>query len=108
LSIIDLDPDIINSKSPGKWITSYIEISEDFNVLDIDITSILLNNVIPAESHPTDISDYDEDGIPDLMVKFDRQDVIDILEIGDNVTITVSGELFDGTKFEGIDYIKVI
>jgi len=42
------------------------------------------------------------------MVKFDRQDVIDILEPGDNVAITVTGKLFDETLFEGTDYIRVI
>ena len=54
------------------------------------------------------IGDHDNGGIPDLMVKFDRQNVIDILEPGDEVVITVAGELIDGTRFEGMDYIKVI
>lgn len=42
------------------------------------------------------------------MVKFDRQDVIDILEVGDSVEIIISGKLFDETQFEGTDYIRVI
>ncbi len=42
------------------------------------------------------------------MVKFDRQDVIDILEVGGSVTITITGELNDETQFEGTDYIRVI
>ena len=53
------------------------------------------------------ISDHDNGGIPDLMVKFDRQNVIDILEPGDEVVIMIAGELIDGTRFEGMDYIKV-
>ena len=53
------------------------------------------------------IGDHDNGDIPDLMVKFDRQNIIDILEPGDEVVITVAGELIDGTRFEGMDYIKV-
>ena len=44
----------------------------------------------------------------ELMVKFDRQDVINILTGGNNVEIKITGELNDGTVFEGVDYIKVI
>ncbi len=105
---IDINPDTLNLNSTGNWITCYIELPDGYNVEDINISSILLNYNVFAESHPINISDYDEDGITDLMVKFNRQDVIAILEPGDNVEIKITGELLDGTKFEGIDYIKVI
>ncbi len=105
---IDIDPDTLNINSTGTWITCYIELPDDYDVEDINISSIILNETVPAEPKPINISDYDEDGITDLMVKFNRQDVIDILEPGDDVEIKISGELLDGTKFEGIDYIKVI
>jgi hypothetical protein len=32
----------------------------------------MLEGTIPAEDHPTEIGDYDDDGITDLMIKFDR------------------------------------
>lgn len=105
---IDINPDTLNLNSTGKWITCYIELPAEFNVANINTNTILLNDVVSAESHPINISDYDEDGIPDLMVKFDRQDVIDILSSGDYVEIKITGELTDGTKWEGVDYIKVI
>ncbi len=105
---IDIDPDTLNLNSSGKWITCYIEFPEGYNVSDINISTILLNDVVHAEDHPTNISDYDDDGIPDLMVKFDRQEVIAILEPGENVAITVTGQITGGAQFEGIDYIRVI
>jgi hypothetical protein len=43
-----------------------------------------------------------------LMVKFDRSDVQDMLEPGDAVEVTVSGELTEGTPFESTDTIRVI
>ncbi len=42
------------------------------------------------------------------MAKFDRAAVEDLLEVGENVEITVSGSLSDGTQFAGIDIIRVI
>lgn len=107
-SNIDIDPDTLNSNSSGKWITCYIELPDGYDVVDINVSTILLNDAVPAESRPTTISDYDVDGIPDLMVKFDRQVVQDILEPGDDVAIMVTGELTDETYFSGIDIIRVI
>jgi len=52
--------------------------------------------------------DHDGDGIPDLMVKFDREAVIELLEPGENVLVTISGNLDGGLLFEGTDTIRVI
>ena len=107
-SSIDIDPNTLNRNSSGKWVTSYIELPEGFNVSNISISSIKLNGVIPAQAQPINISDYDNDTIPDLMVKFSKSAVAQILPYGNNVEIKVSGPLVDGTEFEGVDYIKVI
>lgn len=103
---IDIDPDTLNLASKGKPITGYIELEEGFDVADIDVNTILLNNTIFAESEPTEIGDYDDDGIPDLMVKFDRSAVQEILEVGDEVEIVITGEVA-GEYFEGSDTIRV-
>jgi PKD repeat protein len=109
---IDIDPDVLNLKSKGKWITAYIEFPEGYNVSDIDVSSILLNGTIPVDLNaPTAIGDYDGDGVPDLMVKFNRTAVCEFIlskgiKLG-NVTLTVSGKLRDGTEFEGCDTIRV-
>jgi len=68
----------------------------------------MLNGIVPALAYPTDVGDYDSDGVSDLMVKFDRSDVQDVLEPGNEVEVTVSGQLTDGTSFEGTDTIRVI
>ncbi|MBA7708522.1 hypothetical protein ES703_117424 [subsurface metagenome] len=107
---IDFDPDNLNPKSQGNWVTVYIEFPEcdDCSVSDIDINTILLNGVFPAEDHPTGIGDHDGDGKLDLMVKFDRQALIGSLMPGQNVDMIISGELSDGTPFEGKDIIDVL
>lgn len=104
---IDIDPDTLNLEITERWITAYIELPEIYDVSEIDVSSILLNDAIPVDLEaPTEIGDYDEDGIPDLMVKFDRASVIDLLSVGE-ATLTITGEV-NGIPFEGNDTIRVI
>jgi hypothetical protein len=69
--------------------------------------------------HPDGIGDEDSDGIPDLMVKFDRAAVasyilanVESTLLGERrrvtITLTVTGNLSDGTAFEGSDTIRVM
>jgi parallel beta-helix repeat protein len=116
---VDVNSDTLNLKSKGEWITCYIELPESYNVSDIDIYSIRLNDTLPVSllpnppvPVPTEIGDYDNDGIPDLMVKFNRTEVSSWIydDLGiqyGNVTLTITGEV-DGTPFEGTDMIKVL
>jgi len=107
-AVVNIDPDTLNLVSEGKWITGYIELPSGYEVKNINVSSILLNGQVKAEAKPTEIGDYDNDGIADLMVKFDRSAVEKVVSVGDKVTITVSGSLTDGKKFEGTDTIRVI
>jgi prenyltransferase beta subunit len=104
---IELRPRTLNKSSNGRWVVAYIELPQGYDVHDIDRSSILLEGSIPPRPHPYRIGDHDHDGIPDLMVKFDRTDVINILPEGDEVPVTVSGTV-GSTAFEGIDSIRVI
>ncbi len=105
---VDFDPDTLNLKSKGKWVTVYIEFPEGFDITDIDIATVMLNDVVNAEPFPFAIGDYDNDGIPDLMVKFNRALVQANLDLGDEIEITISGELYNGILFTGMDTIRVI
>jgi hypothetical protein len=98
---INLDPDTLNLKSKGKWITAYITLPEEYDVNDINISTVLLENTIPAE--------WGEVQNDTLMVKFDRAEVEDFIGAPqESVELTVTGELIDGTQFEGSDIIRVI
>ncbi|MBN2088948.1 T9SS type A sorting domain-containing protein [candidate division KSB1 bacterium] len=113
---IEFDPQTLNKKSNGLWIAAHIELPEGYDVNDIDVNTIQLNKIdgqaltipISAAPKPTTIGDYDNDQIPDLMVKFDRAVVIAAL--GDKegeVELSVTGEIA-GKEFEGGDIVRVI
>ena len=108
-AVIDLKPETLSLKSTGQPVTCYIELPAGQDVRDILVTSILLENAIQAQQSPVDIGDYDRDGIPDLMVKFDRLAVYDLLQ-GQNgvVTLKVTGALRGGSAFEGTDTMIII
>jgi hypothetical protein len=104
---IDFEPDVLNLRSSGKLVTVYVELKEGFNVSDIDTSTLKLNDTIPALSSPITVGDYDEDRILDLMVKFDRQQVIEALGSGTQM-LTLTGRLSDGRPIAGIDFIRMM
>lgn len=111
---IDINPDTLNMKSKGNVITCYIELPEGYHVEDINIESVKLSKInddlLASPLYvlgPSGVGDYDSDGVPDLMVKFNRRRLISLLETG-NVKFTVAGQIIDGQQFEGTDTIRVI
>jgi N-acetylmuramoyl-L-alanine amidase len=106
-STIDFDPDVLNLRTRKGVVTVYIELPEDYDVAEIDLSSVILNGTVAAKEWPAAIGDYDKDGIPDLMVKFDRAAVQAAVQVGESVAITVTGQVA-GIGFEGSDIIRVI
>ncbi len=117
---VDFDPNKLNFKSKGKWVTCYIELEEGYSVQDIDESTVAITEIDGTELDPPlycegpfAIGDYNENGITDLMVKFDRQALIAILQDmgyddGEEVELSVTGELTTGKTFEGSDSIEVL
>jgi len=116
---VDIIPNTLNMRGKLQYVTAYIELPEGYNVSDIDVSSILLNNTIPVDPNaPIAIGDYDNDTIPDLMVKFNGTEVIKYILNNINVTklieerfltitLTLIGKLNDGTQFQGSDTIRI-
>lgn len=108
---VDIHPDTLNLDSNGRWITCYIELPEGYNASDLNISSISLGSLIPAETWPSNVEDYDGDGVLELMLKFDRETVQEYISdtlgvTGDNVNLTVTGEVA-GQIFQGSDTINI-
>jgi hypothetical protein len=84
---------------------------------DIDISTVLFNDVLPPEMDPkygfvTDpdeyIVDHDNDSVPELKLKFARADVEEMLSPGERVDFRITGRFSDGAVFEGTDVNRVI
>ena len=120
-----IEPETLNLKSNGDWITAYIELPDGYNVSDIELDTVSLDCEIPAENGTqygfvTDNSsylvDHDGDGILERLVKFNRSEVIAYLEtidydgetgVGGMVELLVAGEVA-GVPFRGCDMVRVI
>ncbi len=96
---LDIDPDTLNLKSKGRWITAYLS-AENASVHDMDVSTILLQDALAPERW-----DYQDDM---LMLKFNRQDFKDTVQVGESVQVKITGKWQDGTAFEAYDSIRVI
>jgi len=109
---VDINPETLNLKSKGTWITVYIELPEGCDVEDINVPTVQLGTVQAAWGNVEGNK---------LMAKFDRQTVIDYIwdrlyhmrnvplsKEGVEVELTIKGKLTDGTPFTGSDTIRVI
>ena len=107
-AVINVDPDTLNLKSNGQWITAYITLPEGYNAEDIVFEKVYLNGISAVWSEIQDDV---------YMVKFDREMVqarltnepdYDATLKSYDLTLTITGELMDGTLFAGSDTIRVL
>ena len=119
-AVVAFNPDTLNKniKVQARYITACITLPEGYDVSSIDASTITITSLTGTDyqtdyyqaadlSFTPQVGDHDEDGIPDLTVKFDRQELTANLWV-DDVAITVEGELLSGEHFKGIDHIRVI
>lgn len=120
-------PNPLNLKSKGVLPVALLG-TEDFDVRDVDPLTLRLEGVIPVRSAFEDVAtalapqeekeecyldcnDLGPDEFEDLTLKFYRQDIITALgevEDGQCLTLTLTGELYDGTPIEGEDVILIL
>jgi len=111
-SRIDAVPTTLNLLRPGSWIQVYVEAPEGFDLSRVNISSVMLDQTIPADqSVATILGDYDGDLLQDLLIKFNRSMVSNfIISSGvttGNVAISMTYRLYDGTKFKGTGIVRV-
>ena len=84
VSEVEIQPETLNRKSEGKYITGYIELIEelDINLLDISTVELVVDGFTAVPASRAEVSDYNDNGIPDLTLKFDRQQVTEAIGTG--------------------------
>jgi hypothetical protein len=127
--VVDFDikptscPNPLNVRGKGTLPVAILG-SENFDVNDIDLTTILLEGVSPVRGALEDVtapvvdpqedcecSTAGPDGFKDLTLKFDKKLIVEALgevENGDVVILEIEGELLDGTPFTGSDCMIII
>jgi hypothetical protein len=110
VAIAELTPPKLNRHSEGKWVTAHVELDDvGLDAFDIDEGSVALildgHTMLNCEPDHWDIADFNQNGTPDLTVKFDRQTLIETLGQGwSEVTLTGSAQ---GWFFQETDTIRV-
>jgi hypothetical protein len=130
-AIIDIDPDTLNLRSEGKWITCYVTLPEGYPVDVFDPTAVALTRVnggtletfiysdleaIPPKraaekgNYPEEDEVQFQESLEEemLKVKLSRSEVQAVVPLGDEVELTVTGNLLNGAFFQGTDVIRVI
>jgi len=99
-----ITPKTLNLNSKGRVVTAFLELPAGFDPAGIVPTSVFLEGVLPIVTPPTPkLVDGDADGIPELMAKFNRTELIRVLcgtgrtqgPVVLRVTGTVEGHRFD-------------
>jgi hypothetical protein len=106
-----MTPKTLNLKSKGRVVTAFLELPSDFDPAAIELSTLLLEGVLPIVVPPTPkLGDGDADGVPDLMAKFSRWQLIELLcETGrdkGNIELRLTG-LVEAKPFEVSGTIRV-
>ncbi len=114
---VDCDPDTINIRSEGRWITCYLEPESDRNASEIVGATVRLDSwLAPVIDDKYGFSfdpngylvDHDQDGVTERLLKFDRQLLAERLTPGEHIFL-VQGEYADaGTFSVNSEAIRVI
>lgn len=98
---VDIYPKTVNLNGRGEWVTCNLQLPEGYDVADIDVASIRMDNSLEVQrSHLLR-------WLGKLMLEFDRSEVLAMLGLGE-ADLTLTGELNSGLRFEGSDTIRVV
>jgi hypothetical protein len=107
----DLEPDTLNTESQGQFVTAFIELHEglDPTLINPETVALILDGhtILYAEPGHSEISDYNDNGVADFTVKFDRQTVLESIDEG-MVELSITGVWDAWFFFQVSDTIRVI
>ncbi|HSA94614.1 MAG TPA: NosD domain-containing protein, partial [Acidobacteriota bacterium] len=98
-----VDPAGASLTGPGEWLMTYIELPAGLSLEDIDMSTILLNGSVSSGGGMGSAGDVDDDGIPDLGIRFVSADARKVLNrSGAGPEVVVTGRFKSGLLFEAL------
>jgi len=94
---VTIKPETLNLGSEGVF-TVFMKLPEGYSVTDINVSTVECEGASAVRGTVENET---------FIAKFDRRELVNVTT-GDAVTLTVTGELYDGTAFGGSDTIRVI
>jgi hypothetical protein len=108
---IEISPEPMNTKSMATAMKAEIGFPPEYDVNLIDVTRVTLavgGQAFPAKLSPTTIGAYGPDGLPTLLLEFERRDVCAVLQgVTAYIEMIVEGWLTDPIEFYGADTTEV-
>jgi subtilisin family serine protease len=104
----DIDPNTLNVASQGRWIVTRVELPAPYQAGDVVLSTVRLLGLVAADEGMSTIEDLDRDGIPDLVLRFDRNATEAALPEGDDVEMTVAGDIGQTVRFVARDRVRVL
>ncbi|WP_303721868.1 hypothetical protein [Malonomonas rubra] len=115
-------PRTVNLQSGGKGFAAVIDLPLPYSAADIDPASVAITMISSGDAPSSPlvdplystgkykVGDFDDNGIVEMIISFDRQALIQLLEpLGIGVfDLSIAGKLYDGTTFPGVNSIKVV
>ena len=101
LADVNLTPTTLNTGSKGKYVTAHITLP-GYDNTTIDISTIQLNGTLSADIGASSST------VDSATVKFDRDAVTGMVEVGGSNIMTISGSTTGGTPFVGSSIMYAI
>jgi hypothetical protein len=108
---VEITPEPLNTKSMAKAMKANIEFPPEYDVNFIDVATVTLavdSHTFPAKLSPAPIGGVGPDGLPELLLEFERRDVLAVLDgVTGYIEMVVQGWLHEPIEFWGADTVEV-
>lgn len=116
-------PHRVNLQSRKKRFKAYIDLPAPYSAADIDPATVAITMISPVDSNSgplpvpllgtgeSAVGDHDHNGIVDIMIPFDYQQLITLIQplgVLGKMELSIAGALYDGSPFNGVNAIQVV
>jgi hypothetical protein len=108
---VEITPEPLNTMSMAKAMKARIGFPPEYDVNLIDVATVTLTvdgQAFPAKLSPATIGGYGPEGLPTLLLEFERRDVLAVLDgVTGYIEMIVQGWLTEPIEFYGADTVEV-